>query len=295
MAASGAGRLPPDWRLLATLVPPRGYFPDFLTPSVPDRDVRAAVERVAGTPRRELRRDLEPLDARRARAPFAQALWRGAPGAAERLGTALTAYHAAAIAPSWERIEAQTAGDRSRRASALLADGVEGLLRTLPPALRWRPPALEVDYPVDQDLVLGGRGLLLVPSFFCLETGITLLNEHHAPTLVYPVEHRPPDDLAVPEGEEECHRVSLAALLGHTRAAVLQALEVNGTTGELAHRVGVLPSSASQHLGVLRRAGLVRTVRRGRTAFHTRTPMGAALAERGWVREPELGPSRRAR
>ncbi|WP_052848695.1 winged helix-turn-helix domain-containing protein [Streptomyces avicenniae] len=285
-AASRA--LPPDWRLLSALVPPAGYFPDFLTPPDPFTDVGEAVTHVAATPRATVRRDLAHLDRRRTPAPFADALWRGAPLAYERLGAALAAYHAAVLAPFWSRVEEQVLADRARRAARMLGEGTEGLLGALPPALRWRPPVLEVDYPVEQDLVLGGRGLVLVPSFFCLDTGVTLLHDDRTPVLVYPVEHRP---AAEPPGAQ-AHRLSLAALLGHTRAALLEALEQSGSTGALARRAGVLPSSASQHLAVLRDAGLVRTVRSGRTALHSRTAMGAALARRGYVNPAAFAPDR---
>ncbi|MFI7277826.1 ArsR/SmtB family transcription factor [Streptomyces sp. NPDC049879] len=286
--AHAAGALPPDWPLLATLVPPAGYFPDFLTPPQPFADLGEAVAHVAATARATVRRDLVHLERRRLAAPFADGLWRGAPRAYERLGDVLTAWHGAALAPYWSRVEEQVLADRARRAARMLDQGTEGLLAALPPALRWRAPVLEVDYPVEQDLVLGGRGLLLVPSFFCLATGVTLLHDDHTPVLVYPVEHLP---AAEPVGAEE-HRVSLAALLGHTRAAILEALEQSCTTGGLARRAGVLPSSASQHLGVLRDAGLVRTARSGRTAWHSLTAMGAALARRGWVNPAAFGPGR---
>jgi DNA-binding transcriptional ArsR family regulator len=259
------GRLPREWGLLASLVPPRGYFPDFLTPAAPSTDFGEAVERVASTPRRVVRRDLAHLSAR---TPFTRALWDGSAGAFGQLADALTGYHRAALAPQWTRIRRQVRTGRTRLATRMAGEGVDGLLTALPPAMRWRHPVLEVDYPVEQDLVLDGRGLVLVPSFFCHETGVTLLHDDHTPVLVHPVEHRPPGPARFG---------SLARLLGHSRAAVLESVEVAGTTGDVARRAGVLPSSASQHLAALRDAHLVRTTRRGRTAWHTLTALGAAL------------------
>jgi DNA-binding transcriptional ArsR family regulator len=109
------------------------------------------------------------------------------------------------------------------------------------------------------------------------------------PVLVHPFEHVLPEERTGPGH----HTRSLAALLGHTRAAVLGALDRPGTTGELARRTGVLPSSASQHATVLREAGLVRTVRDGKAVRHTLTPLGAALRTRGTlprVMGPEVLP-----
>lgn len=258
------GTLPRDWPLLASLVPPRGYFPDFLTPVA--ADIGTAVEDVAGTARAIVRRDLQHLPSR---SGFAKELWRGTPSAFRALAGALTGYHRTALAPHWHRIEQQVRVDRARLVGHLAADGVEGLLTALPPTLRWRSPTLEVDYPVDQDLVLDGRGLLLVPSFFCHRTGVTLLHDDRVPVLVYPVEQRPSPAAA--------HSAALAKLLGHSRAAVLQSLEKPGTTSEVARRAGVLVSSASQHLAALRDARLVHTSRVGRTARHALTTLGTAM------------------
>ncbi|MGW0561714.1 hypothetical protein ACWDZ4_14150 [Streptomyces sp. NPDC003016] len=44
----------------------------------------------------------------------------------------------------------------------------------------WRPPVLEVDHPVGRDLQLEGRGLLLIPSYFCWRRPITLIDEDAA-------------------------------------------------------------------------------------------------------------------
>ncbi|MFD5701225.1 ArsR/SmtB family transcription factor, partial [Streptomyces lasiicapitis] len=271
------GELPRAFSPLASLVPPRGYFPDFLTPAAPAAGLDEALDLVVSSPREVLRRDLTALAAERRPTRWAQAVGHGDPAALRGLGAALRAYHAAAVAPHWEAVREQVDRDHSRLARALLTEGAEAMLARLPPSMRWRNPVLEVDYPVSQDLRLEGRGLLLVPSFFCLRTGVTLLHNDATPVLVHPVEHFLPDTPRDPDG----HRRSLGALLGHTRAAVLEALEEPSTTGELARRVGVLASSASQHTAVLRDTGLVRSVRRGQAVRHSLTPMGIALLRRG--------------
>jgi DNA-binding transcriptional ArsR family regulator len=74
---------------------------------------------------------------------------------------------------------------------------------------------------------------------------------------------------------------SLAALLGRTRAAVLDAVAAGPcTTSELAHRAGVSVPSASEHAAVLRSADLVATRRVGKGVLHTVTPLGARLLDR---------------
>ncbi|MDI5909582.1 helix-turn-helix domain-containing protein, partial [Streptomyces sp. 12257] len=71
----------------------------------------------------------------------------------------------------------------------------------------------------------------------------------------------------------------LGALIGRTRAAILEDVVTGRTTGELADRLGISGAAASQHTAVLRRAGLLLSVRHGRHVLHTITPAGSALLE----------------
>ena len=52
-------------------------------------------------------------------------------------------------------------------------------------------------------------------------------------------------------------------------------------TSDLARRLGASAAGVNEHLGVLRRAGLVRTARDGRRVLYSRTPTGDALLRRG--------------
>ncbi|MFF0012673.1 ArsR/SmtB family transcription factor [Streptomyces sp. NPDC005374] len=274
-------RLLPAHGLLAALLPPRGYTPDFLTPDLGgSHDLERAVDTVLRTRRTALHRDLSTLAAspRRSR-PLpseARALADGEPPALRRLGAALHGYHQDALAPFWTRIRAQVDADRALRTRAVLRDGTDGLLASFRPVLRWRPPVLEADYPVDRELRLDGRGLLLQPSLFCLRRPVTLAAPDLPPVLVYPIQPalgwaRPPGRSA--PGED------VAALIGRTRAAILEDVVTGRTTGELAQRLGISGAAASQHTAVLRRAGLLLSVRRGRHVLHTVTPVGLALLE----------------
>jgi DNA-binding transcriptional ArsR family regulator len=70
---------------------------------------------------------------------------------------------------------------------------------------------------------------------------------------------------------------AIAALIGRTRADLLELLAAPATTGALAARLGVTAGAVSQHLNVLRAAGLVATRRDGRAVVHMRTMRGDAL------------------
>jgi DNA-binding transcriptional ArsR family regulator len=156
---------------------------------------------------------------------------------------------------------------------ALAEGGCESPLNSFRPLMRWNPPVLEADYPVRRDFVLDGRGLLLVPGYFCWRTPITLLDQELSPMLVYPIAGEFRAAPGTPAGMDDRPLVNL---LGRTRAAVLRAVESGGTTTEISRRTGTSVASASQHATVLREAGLISTRRDGGAVQHTLTPLGQA-------------------
>jgi DNA-binding transcriptional ArsR family regulator len=273
-------RLNGETRLLGALVPARGYFPDFLTPPEGLDGLDTALEALRATPPARIHTELSLLAGERpAAAPlpsWAASLAEGRPEPFSRLLGALRGYHRAAVEPYWTSIQARIEADRAVRGRALLDGGAEELLASLPPMLRWRAPVLEADYPVDRDVRLDGRGLLLQPSFFCRGTAVTYRDPRLPPVLVYPVTHAETPAAGCEHGD-----APLGRLVGHTRSAVLKAIGHGGTTSELARRAGVSLASASQHAGVLRDAGLVVTLRQGSSVLHTLTPLGAALLHGG--------------
>ncbi|SNY52583.1 DNA-binding transcriptional regulator, ArsR family [Paractinoplanes atraurantiacus] len=70
---------------------------------------------------------------------------------------------------------------------------------------------------------------------------------------------------------------AVANLLGRPRADLLEALRSPTTVTDLAHSTGVTPSAISQHLRVLREAGLIAGSRTGRRVLYTTTTLGLAL------------------
>jgi hypothetical protein len=277
-------------RLLFALNPPQGYFPDFLTPFVSRDGFDAGLEAIRSTPARLLRRDLTVLAGENALPASAAAVARGESAALRHLTDSMERYRAAAITPYWARIQTAVETDRIRRSRVLLDGGTEGLLASLRPSMRWDAGVLEVlDYPYRRELRLGGRGLLLVPSFFCSPTPVALLDPDLPPVLAYPVdrlggilpasgEHG--TATAALDGGVADDREALAALLGRTRAGVLAAVDGGCTTGEVARRLQISPAAASQHTTVLRNAGLIVSQRERNTVLHTLTPLGRAILQR---------------
>nr|WP_105969263.1 helix-turn-helix domain-containing protein [Streptomyces geranii] len=256
-------------RLLVPVLPRALYMPDFLTPHDAADGLERGLAAIVDTPPERVAQEIRMLDRSSGAPDWTLRLVERT--AREDLAGLLRAYHDAVIAPHESRVLATVASDRALRGRDSLATGLDGLLAGLSPAVRWHPPVLHVDYVEDRDLHLAGRGLRLVPSYFCWRTPISMADDALQPLLVYPVHglrapapERPPD-------------ASLAALLGRTRATVLRSLALGATTSELAALLGVSMPTVSHHTTVLRDAGLVFSHRHHNTVLHTLTPLGAAL------------------
>jgi DNA-binding transcriptional ArsR family regulator len=275
-------RLAPAMRMLLDLAPPNGYSPDFLTPSAASGGLEAGIDAVLHTPKRQLGAELGLLSKRQRPREWSRPLAGGDPATLRRLGEALRLYYERILAPHWSPIHAAIDADRAIRARAFLDGGVNQVLARLHPTIRWQPPVLEVGYGPDRELHLDGRGLLLLPSFFCWRDPISLQDNNLPPVLVYPVEREP--GWAAPIAGSPDGPRALAAVLGRTRAAVLRTIEANCTTGGLAQRLGISLASASEHATQLREAGLITTHRDGKAVFHTLSPLGQSLIRRGQQR-----------
>ncbi|MFI9047761.1 hypothetical protein [Streptomyces sp. NPDC053427] len=178
---------PGPLRTLFPLVPQHGYFPDFLTPPAASAGVEPGLEAVMSTSRTRLRAELAVLAGQRPLPAWTRDIAAGEPAALRHLARSLRTYHHRAIAPGWPVIAERVGMDRALRQHARGEAGAEAMLRTFGPAMRWRPPVLEVDYPVERELRLEGRGLVLVPSYFCRDTPVALADDALEPVLVYPV------------------------------------------------------------------------------------------------------------
>ncbi|WP_329013010.1 ArsR/SmtB family transcription factor [Streptomyces sp. NBC_00690] len=274
------GSIDPSARPLLRLAPPRGYSPDFLTPAAGTVCAESGIEAILSTPRTQLRTDLATLGREQSLPSWADALARGDAGALRGLGSALRRYQRQALEPYWAQITSAVDAERSSRADAFLSGGTEELLNSLHPAVRWNPPVLEVAYPHRQDLFLQGRGLFLVPSYFCRGTPISLRDGSLTPVLVYPI-NRDSRALTLHQAAYAPGADTLARLLGRTRAATLLLIAdaQDATGGEIARRLDISPASASEHATVLREAGLIRSLRVRNTIRHTLTPLGVELLE----------------
>ncbi|GAB1510053.1 winged helix-turn-helix domain-containing protein [Actinophytocola sp. KF-1] len=236
-----------------------------------------AVERLApsGRPLSDL---LWLLDQASAEAPRTQAIAR------------LSEFCRAAVLPYWRQAYSRMELEREARGRIVITKGVERMLSTLHPKVRWRSPVLEIPDERHLDVHLDARGLLLSPSLFLGDHPCVLVDANQRtapPTLVYAIP-RATTAIAMLCGMAQPNDHALAALVGQTRAAALRALAETCTTSELARRVNISSAGASQHATVLREAGLITTRRNRNTVLHTLTALGVALlqSERADVESP---------
>jgi DNA-binding transcriptional ArsR family regulator len=270
----------PHTSLLEPLFGGNGYLLDLFTLTGPASSLEEGLDALRAAPRSQLRSELEPITTHGALPARVRALADGDRDTLLELAAAIGAVHDAAVAPLWSGLRAYLDAAAIASGRVLATGGVEGLLATLHPLARWRAPVLEVAWcGPPQDLDLHGRGLALIPSVFCCPRPIALhsLADQAAPELLVFPAVRSHADLAAALAPGERHGRALVALLGRTRAAVLDAVGDGCTTTELARRVGISVPSASQHAAVLRNADLLVTRRVGKSVQHSLTVLGAAL------------------
>jgi hypothetical protein len=233
---------------------------------------------MCATPADRVRREIK--DAYRGAAPGVLRPFLADPEAAvARLADLIREYWRRALAPHWDRLRGVLEGDVLHRARRMADGGAVALFDDVHPELRFADEALWIEKRFEATVTLDGRGLLLVPSAFVWPVLMAITKPPWQPALVYPA--RGVATLWDP-GERPAP-AALAALLGTRRASVLSALDAPRSTLELSRSLGISPGSVSQHLGVLRAAGLVNPHRVGRVVLYVRSATGEAVARGGQV------------
>lgn len=256
--------------------PRASYFPDFLTPATESGSLCDGLDALRSTAASQFRVQLAEVAKTRALPAEVQALARGDQDAITHLCDAVRVYHEAAIAPFHQCIDARLADVRIGYARTMATCGSEALLRSLGPGYDWRPPVLLTPYPYDFEVHLEGRGLVLIPSFYCVRYPVTVFDRELPPVLVLPVTHH----VGWLSGGHRHPLVggTLSDLLGDTRAKILD-LAANSelSTGVIADKLYISAQTVSYHTKILRDAGLIASNRDGASVVHHLTGMGAAL------------------
>jgi DNA-binding transcriptional ArsR family regulator len=257
-------------------------FPDFLLPNPHPAatDLNSELEHLQAIDGDRVRDELRRRFADDV--PAALRPYRKDPVAAvARLAGAYSHFWSQAMTPVLPAMRDVIDGELLLRGRCIASAGLDGLLGSLNPHVRWYPGGdggsgsrLDLLRPLRLRVDARDRSLVLVPLVFGLDRLIASWDEH-AVVVAYPARG------AVRLAEQHNRRkdTSLALLLGTGRAAVLACLLEPFTTRALARQLGLAPSTISQHLTLLTQAGVVDRLAIGRQVYYQANPKGQALIE----------------
>jgi DNA-binding transcriptional ArsR family regulator len=277
------GRVPASIRPIWDLVPSSGWIPDFLTPYHDAMTPESYLEAIRATPGRLITADLNKIAAAHRLPGWVSGLTHPDPDALHAVTRALATHHDIAIASHADRMQTAHDTERTRIAATWIRHGVEAILNRLHPQARWQAPVLTLPAPVNGDIHLAGRSLILAPMVFCGPQPRLWLGSQDGPALLaYPIifDQTFPNPLAaLPPSQPEQQATALAKLLGTTRAKVLTILAAAPglSTSELASRAHISLASASEHATALRHVGLITSHRDGHRIRHHPTPTATHL------------------
>ncbi|MFE1430576.1 DUF5937 family protein [Streptomyces fungicidicus] len=214
------------------------------------------------------RRSLELAAARGPRqTEFTERLLSDPPGVRGRLRQFLEDCDEAFFAETWSRLRHQLAADTRHKTDLLRHKGPAGALTAVSPAVTVDEAAgrITVDKLGEGRTATGDGGLLLIPTSLGWPHLMVLHRYGWQPVLHYPVGS---PELAAPQTVGQL-ALRMTALSHPVRMRMCRNLARSAyTTSELAQAHGMTAPEISRHLGVLKKAGLLTTRRRGRYVLH---------------------------
>ena len=266
-----------DLSALVALQPPGLYSPDFIAPPPAGPAVSLADELAAvlAIPPAQVRAEVLGAFGAGAVPDVLAPLVREPERAVLDLTRLMQEYWDLALAPHWPRMRDLLQADILYRARQIADAGPRQLFDDIDPSVRWADGVLTIDKVVEASVNLEDEGLLFVPSVFTWPRVALITRGPWQPTLIYPA--RGVGSLWDPDGQPADD--GLVALLGKSQARLLASLDQPRSTSELARRLGLTAGGVSQHLSVLRNAGLVSAHRSGRMVLYTRLPAADRLLD----------------
>ncbi|MFJ8360204.1 DUF5937 family protein [Streptomyces sp. NPDC093984] len=171
------------------------------------------------------------------------------------------------FADAWSRLRHQLAADARHKTDLLRRRGLAEALAAVSPAvtLDETKDRIVVDKLGEGRTATGDGGLLLVPTSLGWPHLMVLHRHGWQPVLHYPVAS---PELSAPPSLEQL-TLRMTALSHPVRMRICRHLARSAyTTSELAQAHGMTAPEISRHLGVLKKAGLITTRRRGRYVLH---------------------------
>jgi DNA-binding transcriptional ArsR family regulator len=265
-----------DLTLLRALQRSEVYDPDFVNPppSCPLAEFEEELAVMVSTPAAQIRAEVAHAYENRPTPPVLEPFLSRPRAAIRELAELMREYWERSLAAHWPRMRALLEQDVLYRARQIADGGTRRLFCDLDPAVSWDEGVLLIECgQTETTIELDDRGLLLVPSAFVWPKVRIVTAAPWQPTLIYPARGIG----MLWSAERPVPPDALANLVGGTRAALLLALDCPRSTSELAATLGMSPGGVSQHLSILRKAGLVSGNRLQRVVLYMRSTDGDSL------------------
>jgi DNA-binding transcriptional ArsR family regulator len=272
---------------LLTAVTPHGkYIPDFITPilDTPIHDPRPAdldeaMDRIVATDPARIRDELDhmvEMNEHLSALPLAaKDLYEDPERYVPRLIDEMLVYWRLVVEPVWDRVFALCADDVGYRMQQVADGGIERVLNTVSSQVSYHDDVITVDKRYECRHDLTGSGLMMMPCAFAWPNTTVACCHSDRACITYP-----PRGLGLAwEDRDDSTSDALGALVGRTRALMLDALALPLTTTHLAEKLGLSAAAVSQHLQVLKAAALVTSRRHGRLVLYQRTGAATVLIE----------------
>jgi DNA-binding transcriptional ArsR family regulator len=243
------------------------YFPDFLSP--PAATVADQLREITRTSAEQVRLEIAMAVAGRDVPP---GMFADPAAARDVLAVQMRQCWETFIEPVWPRLKDVLDADIDYRARQFRHGGLAAVLTGIHPGVTVAGPRILVPTIQSGRLELDDRGLQLVPSVFAHALGMMMIPPWQ-PSLVYPARGSATLWEDVPPPEQD----ALTGVLGRTKARLLRELASPASTTTLAARLGVAPSTVSEHVRAMTAAGLLNSRRTGRSVQYRRSSLGDEL------------------
>jgi biotin operon repressor len=270
-----------EFAFMDALILPRYYMADFLTPTptAPRTDFEAELQSVLATPpdvvRESVRQAIEFDGTSEIREYFlaypSEALYC--------LVEEMRAYWQRTLSLYWSRLLPVLENDVLYRARVLAIEGTESVLHSLDKRVLYAPGVLTLDKhykgsgACDDYVAQTTNNLLyLIPSAFSFNSLSWQITEPWHPALYYGTRGTGLWHSAPPP-----NNAALEITLGEARARIFMALSDPTSTSELARKLHLTDGAVSQHLTLLRQAGLIESQRSGYRVYHRLSQRGTQL------------------
>lgn len=264
-------------RLLLALSPVGRYAFDFLMP-IPTETWAELTDELAvvmKTPAADIRAELDYFARGRRLPNLLRPLYDDPGEYMPYVADEMLKYWEVAIEPLSARVRAVVTADLFHRMQHFASGGVAHVLGQLHPDVTFtdRELLIHKPNPCVNRYELAGGGVLLIPSVFSWPSLMVQCDGAGQASLSYA-----PRGVVELWNESSSHlHDPLSALVGRARASLLALLALPATTTELAYKLDISPPAVSQHLKVLKAAGLASSRRSGRTVLYQRTASACAL------------------